>query len=258
MTEADGAGPAPAPCPAVEALRARGAHRSDPVRFRFVEALARRAAAQAGETRQRLEQRLAQAVADCGTRHDQARAEADAALQCLALRWPHAAADLQRLHAAGDFPGLRRLGAVLDGRAGSGLLAALVRHADQQAGEAADPRASGPGGPPAAAAPAGAPTELKALRAFRSTWSRLGADRQMRQSLAKAPDNAGPLNSHRLVLRALRTMQTLSPAYLQRFMAQVDALLWLEQADIATAPPAQPPPRGDGDRKRRPARGKAG
>ena len=41
--------------------------------------------------------------------------------------------------------------------------------------------------------------------------------------------NAGPLNSHRLVLRSLEMMRTLSPHYLQHFLSQMDTLLALEQ-----------------------------
>jgi hypothetical protein len=73
--------------------------------------------------------------------------------------------------------------------------------------------------------------ELKSLRYFRSTWSRLSAEQQLAQALAQAPENAGPLNSHLLVLRALQLMQEVSPDYLQRFMSYADTLLWLEQVD---------------------------
>ncbi len=48
----------------VDALRARGDHRVDPVRFRLIEALARRSAAHEGEARRRLDARLSQLLAD--------------------------------------------------------------------------------------------------------------------------------------------------------------------------------------------------
>ncbi|MCY1378726.1 hypothetical protein D9M69_663850 [compost metagenome] len=75
--------------------------------------------------------------------------------------------------------------------------------------------------------------ELKTLSYFRSTWSKLAADQRVTQSLAKVPKNAGPLNTHHLVQRALTLMRDLSPQYLQRFMAHVDALLWIEQVNAA-------------------------
>jgi len=65
---------------------------------------------------------------------------------------------------------------------------------------------------------------------FRATWDRLSAAQRLTQSLAKVPDNAGPLNSLQLVHRSLALMSELSPEYLHRFLAHVDALLWLEAA----------------------------
>ncbi|AMM24272.1 DUF2894 domain-containing protein [Variovorax sp. PAMC 28711] len=47
----------------IEALRARGDHRVNPVRFRLIEALARRSAAHEGEARRLLDARLAQLLA---------------------------------------------------------------------------------------------------------------------------------------------------------------------------------------------------
>jgi Protein of unknown function (DUF2894) len=76
---------------------------------------------------------------------------------------------------------------------------------------------------------------LKTLSYFRSTWSKLSADRRLTQSLAKVPENAGPLNSQHLVHRSLTLMRDLSPEYLNRFMSYVDALSWLDQANAMGA-----------------------
>jgi hypothetical protein len=97
--------------------------------------------------------------------------------------------------------------------------------------------------------------ELKTLSYFRSTWSRLSADRRLTQTLAAVPENAGPLNSHHLVHRALMLMRELSPEYLHRFMAHVDALLWLDRANVRSAAGSAETPRAEGPRKS--ARGKA-
>jgi hypothetical protein len=50
------------------------------------------------------------------------------------------------------------------------------------------------------------------------------------QATHRAPENAGPLNSHMLVLRTLGLMRELSPHYLRRFLSHTETLLWLEQA----------------------------
>ena len=76
--------------------------------------------------------------------------------------------------------------------------------------------------------------ELKAIRQFSKTWSELAVDRQLAQAIEQAPDNAGPLNSQRLVLRSLALLREISPDYLRRFMSYADALLWLEQAQTTS------------------------
>ena len=83
--------------------------------------------------------------------------------------------------------------------------------------------------------------DMKSVRRFSEVWSRISAEQQVAQALVRGPENAGPLNSHRLMLRALRLMRGLSPDYTRRFMAQMDALLWLEQMHAkATLPVARP------------------
>lgn len=91
--------------------------------------------------------------------------------------------------------------------------------------------------------------ELKTLSYFRNTWSKLSADRRLTQSLAKVPDNAGPLNSHQLVHRSLTLMHELSPEYLNRFMAYVDALMWTERSEAEAAPAPAAAARAEGQRK---------
>lgn len=85
--------------------------------------------------------------------------------------------------------------------------------------------------------------ELKSLRYFRNTWSKLSVDRQVKKAFEQGPENAGPLNSHRLVLRSLQLMRDISPDYLNRFMSHVDALLWLDQADPKNKAAVKKPPR---------------
>lgn len=85
--------------------------------------------------------------------------------------------------------------------------------------------------------------ELKAIRDYRSTWSRLSAERRLHQALAKVPDNAGPLNTQRLLHQALRLMHDTSPAYLLHFMAHAESLLALDAVNQPLAPPRTVPGR---------------
>jgi hypothetical protein len=101
-----------------------------------------------------------------------------------------------------------------------------------------DPKLASDGAEAERPAPAQRQADLKAVREHRSTWARLGVDQRLRQSLATVPDKAGPLNTQRLMHQALTAMRDASPAYLQRFITQVEALLWLDQASLplGTAP----------------------
>ena len=180
-------------------LRARAASRVARVRLHLIEALARRAAAQGGEARRLLGERLAGLLGGLHAELADGPQAPD----------PHAAAP--------------------------GPLAALVRRPGRSA-----PPAAASAHPPqrtstsTSAAPL--PTaEPEALQYFRRTWSRLSADQRLAQSRSALPGNAGPLHSQHLVHRSLMLMREVAPEYLERFISQVDALLWLEGANEALA-----------------------
>ncbi len=74
-------------------------------------------------------------------------------------------------------------------------------------------------------------TENPRIQQFRKQLSQISVQKQVTQAIAQAPQNAGPINSHMLVLRSLGLMRDISPDYLNRFMAHVDTLLCLDEAD---------------------------
>jgi hypothetical protein len=217
---------------ALAALRDRGAHRADPVRFRFIEALAQRAEGQPAAVRRLLDAKLGHALDDYLARYPDGQME--------------------------DAPTPRPApapGPLAD------LVQALARTPVAPAGAGAPGTGTGPGADPRHHASRGQPTtaatpELQALDYFRHTWARLAVHRSLNQSRAKTPKNAGPLNSHRLVLRGLEVMREVSPAYLNRFVTYVDALLVLDGMGAATpAPPPAATPAPEGEKKRKGARG---
>ena len=91
----------------------------------------------------------------------------------------------------------------------------LSELADSIAGEASPERAAYP--------------ELPALEDFRTLWSAIRSDRQLQQSVAQTPTDAGPLNSAALVSRSIALMRELSPDYLRSFLGYMDDLAWLER-----------------------------
>jgi hypothetical protein len=71
--------------------------------------------------------------------------------------------------------------------------------------------------------------ELKATRLFRKSQETLNSEKLVKQAIKEGPDNPGPINPHMLAIRSLSTMQSLSPAYLKRFLSYIDTVFWLDQ-----------------------------
>jgi len=202
----------------IAALREQGADRFDPVRFRFIETLARRTADLQGAARDVLDGRLAQALADYEARLAQAAGESGQPVASEELTGSSPLAELLAL-----------IGQPVPEDPAGSIDKIGLRHVE-------------------------APGELKSMRYFRSTWSKLSVDKQLAQALEKAPENAGPLNSHHLVLQSLRQMRDISPAYLKRFMSYVDALFWLDQADGSRSAGQKSGAGGDAEKTRKSAR----
>jgi hypothetical protein len=179
-------------------LQLAGAEHHDPVYFHYLQALLERAAKHQGQVRRLLDARLAQALQALRGRFEQAQREA-----------PPASASLE--HSAPRAP-----------------LGELARSIAQLVPEQRD--ISLDGGFNGAA---GSRSELKSVRHFRNTWSKLSVDKQVAKALDQAPKNAGPINSHMLVLRSLALMREISPDYLNRFMCYADALLCLDESGQA-------------------------
>ncbi|MBH2044408.1 MAG: DUF2894 domain-containing protein [Comamonadaceae bacterium] len=174
----------------LESLRAEGAHRHDPARFHYLEVLARRLPGQPVAVQQVLAGRLHAAVAVYAER---ARSAAGVAGHSQGPAAPLASSALAQLNRD------------LSAQAQTQVDMARARHGASL-------------------------SDLKSVRQFSAVWAQISAEQQLAQALHRGPENAGPLNSHKLMLRSLSLMQTLSPDYLRRFLSQVDSLLWLEQA----------------------------
>lgn len=198
----------------LDAWREQHAHRLDPMRFHFIEALASRANLHVGEVRRILDEKLSkllESYADDLERKQSQNGNLDSAKQPREITRRALGGLLEHI-------GGHRAAMTMDG-------AVAAKSADIGAN---DPRPS-------------FSAELPALIEFRKIWSKVRTDGQLRQSLEQVPTNAGPLNSGVLVHRSIMLMRELSPEYLQHFMAYADTLSWMEQMQgdgvLATAMP---------------------
>lgn len=210
----------------LEALRQSGADRVAPVRFAYLAALARRAAKQPESIRRVLIEKIALEAAELARQ----------------ASIPQIAAAESAAHAAGN-PFAELLAYIAEHTVAlpnPNLVSAVIE---------AKPSPPTEGFPSAA--------ELKSVTYFRSTWSKLLCEQQLTQTLAKAPENAGPMNSQHLVLRTLQLMRDLSPDYLQGFMSYIDTLVWLEHSAAAKPAPGRLPA-GDSDKKSKATKRTAG
>ena len=197
-------------------LRQAGAHQDDPVRFHFLETLCRRTRGQSAAVAAPLTEKLRQALAAYQQQRQAPQQQ------------PVAPAKTEQTNSG---------------------LADLLQALSAQPDMATLPDNSVDSAVTATGAPA---VELKSVRYFRDTWAKLGVEQRVTQSFAKAPENAGPLNSHLLVLQALGRMRDEAPAYLQHFIAYADSLLWLQQA-VNSLPLNKPMSEGTGGGKKRKA-----
>ncbi|MBL0422903.1 DUF2894 domain-containing protein [Ramlibacter sp. AW1] len=228
----------------LEPLRASGGWRVDPVRWRYLEALARRIDEQPSPAvRGLLDQRLQDALQDFTHRVGAARQQADDTAARLSAHGTLLAREARRLRAAGDTRALLRLlqDAQASSRAGAPLQELNQYIRQVRATDEADPRS-----------PSQRP-ELASVQRFRQDWTRSRAQAQVERAASRRPANAGPLNSHALVLQSLALMRELSPEYLRHFLLHVESLQWLEDARQRHVPPAGGKPaarKGRSGRKR--------
>jgi len=210
--------------PELEALSASGAAARDPVRYAYLVALARRAATQPEAIRLSLNARISTAARE------------------LAARPAASPTPPPRENATSPL---------------AELLAYIGQHAHEQTGSAQPAPAAAPVNHDfgrhskiPAANRVRPSSELKSITIFRNEWSKLSTEQQLTQTLAQAPENAGPMNSQHLVLRSLERMRDIAPDYLQGFMSYIDTLIWLDHAD-PTKPAATRAAAGETEKKPR-------
>lgn len=202
---------------ALASMRRAGAWQIDPARFHWLEALSRRLPAQPEAVRRILQARLEAAIADYAMRLAAA---------------PPPGGNVRVLHP----------------------VAAPVPASDPLVQLNRSIRGARPADAAALPGESQQPDELASVRRFRRAWSASRSQQQVAQAALRKPANAGPLNSHALVLDSLELMRELSPDYLRRFLLHVESLQWLEQAREQAAPagkarsakPAAPARRGRG------------
>ena len=221
-------------------LRQRECHNFDPIRFSYLEAMARRAQGQ-GESVGHIVEQLGLAALEQYSA-DLALAQEEAAA-CLDTAGSAQAEELQELFQACKYREMKR------------LLTRARRSTTNESLVAMSTYISNP--EPVAAKHAVTPSfddilraheqeliqtggnssvqeqgraEHSAIHHFREALVKRNADKLVTKLINEIPEDAGPLNPQKLIVQSLASMRDLSPHYLNRFVAYIDTLLWLERA----------------------------
>ena len=183
----------------LQALRAAGAAQREPLRWHYIEELSRRKQDHAGKAQDLLRDKLIKAL-------DEVQARLASTSQAAS------GTDMPPTTAASP--------------ATPSALTQLLQHMRFAGTSTTTPpksQAQRPG--------VSLPPENPRVQKFRQQLRKISVKKQVQKALDQAPPNAGPINSHMLVLRALGLMRDISPDYLDRFMTHVDTLLCLEDAE---------------------------
>lgn len=216
----------------LEQLRSKGAHRYDPARFRYLEALCQRLEAKSALPASHSE-RFRQALDAFDARFEAADARAQQLLDDAQARYGDATLEeLEALRTKGDYKQLTRAVQRLQRRQIPSPLADLhlaLRDRSTNTLSTSTPAA----GDAVTAAVTGSHLhprrELKALAPLRAMQAQQAITQLIEDAIARTPVDAGPMNPHRLVTRAIKQLRTLSPEYLEHFVRYVDTLVWLER-----------------------------
>lgn len=192
----------------LEQMRHRGLDRTHPVRFRYLQALERRLrerGLEQSEHWRRLEQKLREFQDVCS---DVGSPDAPP------LAPPKPLSALAELSKALDSQGPPPVP-----QPSSPLFELLKQNSAEATGtdQADQPQ------------PSGAPQPLRAMAQAKARQGERSLEQRIQAAIEQTPANAGPMNAHRLVSRAIKEMQRLSPDYLKRFAAYTDALLAMEK-----------------------------
>jgi hypothetical protein len=243
----------------IAALEAKGIHRYDPVRFCYIQSMARRALGKSGSIYTVIERKTIAALAGYQANFDSARLAAEEMVNHVCTVFPDAEINIRGLFENNEFKKVHRLGRKLDRCHHQTDLSVLkdliVRFTPDFEGNNNQPDQSSiddllrkqerdvladvvasVGNSPAEEGPAQramrtetGKKENRSLQRFKDTIVKLHSDRLVTRAIQDLPENSGPHNSQMLATTSLSALRQISPNYLNRFVSHIDTLIWLKQ-----------------------------
>jgi len=243
----------------LDTLSGEHADRHDPVRFGYIQALARRASQQRERVAQNLLSKAEQALALYQTDWQAARTQAQATLNDINQLSSESGALAETLFTQGEFKKLAPLKEQLLRQQAHQLslkdLSELTRSINtsaqaeqdedkqltfdellQQQEQATqleligDSAASATDNSRGLNSGGSGQLELQSMKHYREAMKYHNIDQLVNRAINEGPENPGPLNPQMLAIKSLSKMRDCSEQYSRRFATYIDTLLWLEKA----------------------------
>lgn len=75
--------------------------------------------------------------------------------------------------------------------------------------------------------------ELQAYKQYQQLFEKMAVERLLSKVMHEIPENAGPLNPERVVIRCLSALQEISPAYAMRLLGYYESLISLRSLPVS-------------------------
>lgn len=74
--------------------------------------------------------------------------------------------------------------------------------------------------------------DLQAVKHYQQMFEKMAVERLLNRVMQEIPENAGPLNPERMVIRCLSALQDISPAYAMRLISYYESLICLQSLPL--------------------------
>ncbi len=237
----------------LEKLYERGEQHFDPARIAYIESLLRRASTHTVSVAQGVRARASDALKEYCIDFSEAQAIAAEVLREAIQLYPESRLKLQQLFDSCNFTQLKRELFALDRGKVTASLVELAEFVSQPSVSVEEqnrepsfddilrqhernlvnPNAGRPDkekNSPGHNEDSHRESDTNSMHYFRESLVKRNADKLVTRLVREIPEGVGPLNPEKLIVQSLASMRDLSPHYLNRFVAYIDTLLWLEKA----------------------------
>ena len=228
----------------IENLANKGASKFEPALFKYIESMSHKASTLDSQVKALVENKALNALSVYMARFSQAEIQARNCVENILITHPELMEELNEYLQQGNFKAIEYYDAAIARSAKpsainqllerlnqsslpvktSSVSTTLSERLQQQESTINDNFETSP------TTPVQNQSELTSIEQFKRSLDQLNTEKFINHVVNEVPENPGPLNAHMLVIKALSSMQDISPDYLRRLVDYLDSLFWLDKA----------------------------